>query len=474
MTSTMIKRSAAWLYAAGGALALQAAAPGREAAAVAPTRSPNIVVILADDLGYGEVGYNGQTIHRTPNIDRLAASGLRFTQHYAGSAVCAPSRCVLMTGRHTGRAQIRDNIAVDGAGREIRPALAADTVTVARRLQAAGYATACVGKWGLGDEGTTGVPWLQGFDYFYGYLHNTHGTRYYTEFIYRNADKIALRGNYGNWRKQYAPDLLLDEALRFMGENRDRPFYLYFTPNLVHGQYVEPPPDPELPPLEQPAGVELTPKERAYTAMVRRLDRDVGRLVQKIDELGLGRDTLVIFTSDNGGRGLEDRNDALFRASGGLRGGKADLYEGGLRVPMVARWTGTIAPGATEHLSGFVDFLATACDLASVPVGGPTEGISYAPLLRGRSQPKHDYLYWELAKRDEPRVVPLQAVRQGVWKLILTHPARHELFHIADDPAESRNLAEVEHDVLARLAALLDRARTNDPLFPFQPGPGFD
>jgi arylsulfatase A-like enzyme len=382
---------------------------------------------------------------------------------------------VLLTGRDTGHAQIRDNIGIDAAGREIRPALAVGTVTVARRLQAAGYATACIGKWGLGDEETTGLPWLQGFERFYGYLHNTHGTRYYTEFIHRNADKIALRGNYGNWRKQYGPDLLLDEALRFMEVSRDRPFYLHFTPNLVHGQYVDPPPDPELPPVELSPGVELTEKERAYTAMVRRLDRDVGRLVQKIDALGLGRDTLVIFTSDNGGRGLEDRNDALFRASGGLRGGKADLYEGGIRVPMIARWTGRVAPGgATAHLSGFVDFLATTCDLAGVPVGGPTEGLSYAPVFRGMPQPEHKYLYWELAKRDEPWVVPLQALRAGPWKLLRTGGSPPVLFNIADDPAETRDLATVRPEVVARLVPLLEGARTDDPLFPLKSGPGFE
>jgi arylsulfatase A len=472
----MFARISPWGRAAALSLALLPVASGGEAPSPGSTRPPNIVLILADDLGYGEVGYNGQQIHRTPNIDRLAAEGLRFTQHYAGSAVCAPSRCVLLTGRHAGQAQIRDNIGVDAEGREFRPALAAGTVTVARRLQSAGYATACIGKWGQGDEGTTGVPWLQGFDYFYGYLHNTHGTRYYTEFIHRNADKVALRGNYGNWRKQYGPDLLLDEALRFIEENRDRPFFLYFPPNLVHFQYIEPPADPDLPPVAPPPGVEFSERERAYIAMVQRLDRDVGRIVTKIDELGLGRDTLIVFTSDNGSnatRAMGGRND--FRESAGLRGGKVELYEGGIRVPMVTRWTGAIRPGSeSSHVSGHVDFLATACELASVPVGGPTEGISYAPVLRGEPQPEHRYLYWELAKRDEPWVVPLQALRAGPWKLVRTGDAPPALFNVADDPAETRDLATGWPEVVARLAALLDGARTDSPLFPLKSGPGFE
>lgn len=437
-------------------------------------RRPNIVLILADDLGYGEVGFNGQPIHRTPHLDRLAAQGLRFTQHYAGSAVCAPSRCVLLTGRHTGFAEIGDNIGIDRGGCEIRPALPAGSVTLATALRAAGYRTGCIGKWGLGDEGTTGVPWQQGFDHFFGYLHNTHGTRYYTEFIYRNHEKVALRGNYGNWRKQYGPDLLLDEALGFIEENRGRNFFLYYPFNLVHGQYVAPPAG-DLPQVVAPPGVELSEKERTYVAMAQRLDRDVGRLVEKIDALGIGRDTLIIFTSDNGGRGLGDRNDAAFRVSGGLRGGKADLYEGGIRVPTVMRWEGTVPPGdATGHVSGFVDYLATFCELAGVPLPAPTEGVSFAPLLRGAPQRAHEFLYWELAKRDEPRVVPRQALRAGPWKLVRNGDDPHELYHLGDDPAEARNLASARPDVLARLAALLANARQDHAMFPLRAGLGFD
>ena len=445
-------------------------------ATAAGERPPNIVFILADDLGYGEPGFqNRRTLHRTPNLDRLAAEGMRFTEHYAGSSVCAPSRCALMTGRHSGRGRIRDNLAVGPEGEEVRPFLLPEDTTVAALLQGAGYRTGCIGKWGLGDEGTPGVPWQQGFDQFFGYLHNTHGTRYYTEFIYRNAEKQALRGNYGRWRKQYGPDLLLAEALDFLQANRERPFFLYYPFNLVHGDYVDPPPDPDDAERVLPPGLELTPKERTYLAMVRRLDRDVGRLVARIDELGLAGRTLVIFASDNGNRGLGEANEALFDAAAGLRGGKADLYEGGIRVPMVARWPGVIEAGSTSgHVSAFWDFLPTACELAGLPVPADVDGRSYLPTLLGRSQESPDLLYWELAKRDEPWIVPRQAVRVGAWKLVRNGDDPPELYHLGEDPGESRDLARRQPETVARLSSLLETARTNAPEFPLQAGPGFD
>jgi arylsulfatase A len=455
---------------------LSAAVTVFAAAAIHSARPPNIVFILADDLGYGEPGFqNPGSLHRTPNLDRLAAEGMRLTQHYAGSAVCAPSRCTLMTGLHTGHGRIRDNLAVGPDGAELRPYLQPGDITVAALLQSAGYVTACIGKWGLGDEGTPGVPWQQGFDHFFGYLHNTHGTRYYTEFIYRNAEKQALRGNYGRWRKQYGPDLLLAEALDFLQANRERSFFLYYPFNLVHGDYVDPPPVPNEEEPELPPGLELTPKERTYLAMVRRLDRDVGRLIARIDELGLAGRTLVIFSSDNGNRGLGEKNEARFDASGGLRGGKADLYEGGIRVPMVARWPGVIEAGSTSgHVSAFWDFLPTACELAGVPRPANVDGISYLPTLLGRSQAAHPYLYWELAKRDEPWIVPRQAVRADTWKLVRNGEAPPELYDLGDDPGESRDLAGGRPEIVGQLVHLLNTARTNHPLFPLTAGAGFD
>ncbi|MGH8016718.1 MAG: arylsulfatase, partial [Opitutaceae bacterium] len=453
---------------------LPAAQPSRARATEPPPR-PNIVFILADDLGYGETGFNGARFASTPNLDRLAAEGIRFTRHYAGSAVCAPSRCTLLTGLHTGHCQIRDNVAIGADGEEFRPALQPEDVTVAGILRDAGYITGCIGKWGLGDEGTTGVPWKQGFDHFFGYLHNTHGTRYFTEFIYRNESKIALPGNYGNWRTQYGPDLCLEEAERFLEEHRDRPFFLYYAFNLVHGQYIDPPPDANLPPVETPPGVDFTDQQRTYFAMIQRLDRDVGRLVAQIDALRLTEKTLIIFASDNGSKGIGQGNDALINASGGLRGGKADLYEGGIRVPFAARWPGVIAEGAhTGHAAAFWDFPPTVCELtgASPPPG--LDGISYLPALLGRPQASHEYLYWELAKRDEPTVVPRQAVSRGRWKAVRNGDNPPELYDLDSDPAETVNLAGRHPAVLAELLALMERARVADPHFPLQAGPGFE
>ncbi|MBL9215606.1 MAG: arylsulfatase [Opitutaceae bacterium] len=440
-----------------------------------PDGSPvNVVLILADDLGYGEVGYQGQKLHRTPNLDRLSAEGIRFSQHYAGSAVCAPSRCTLLTGRHTGHARIRDNVGLGPQGEEVRPALQPGDVTVADVFRRAGYATGCFGKWGQGDEDTPGVPWLHGFDQFFGFLHNTHGTRYYTEFIYRNAEKVALRGNYGRWRKQYSPELIFNEAVRFLEQNRDRPFFLYYPFNLVHGDFIAPPAESDDPP--PPAGVTLSEKERNYLAMVRRMDRDVGRLVARIDALGLGEKTLILFASDNGAKGLGEPNDALLAASGGFRGGKADLYEGGIRVPMFARWKGAIAPGRTTDLpSAFWDFLPTVCALIGQPAPAGIDGESYLPTLLDQPQPeRRSAFYWELAKRDEPQVVPKQAVRSGPWKLLLTGDRPPELYRIDADPHETRDLAAEQPAEVARLRGLLASSRTDDPLFPLKPGPGFE
>ncbi len=451
---------------------LAAADPGSTPPVPQP---PNVVFILADDLGWGDVSYQGQQLIATPHIDRLAVEGMRFTHHYAGSAVCAPSRCTLLTGRHTGHCVIRDNLAVGPDGGEIRPALGPEAVTVADVFHQAGYVTGAIGKWGLGDEGTTGVPWQQGFDHFFGYLHNTHGTRYYTEFIYRNAEKIALRGNYGHWRNQYGPELCLQEALQFLREHRDHRFFLYYPFNLVHGFYVPPPPDPELPPLELPRGATLTSKERTYLEMIRRLDRDVGRLVAQIDALDLARETLVIFTSDNGARPFGDANDALLDSSGGLRGGKADLYEGGIRIPTIARWPGTIAPHAvTDHPSAFWDFLPTVCELVGQPVPAHVDGVSYLPALLGRPQPAHEYLYWELAKRDEPMVVPQQALQRFPWKLIQRGGEPAELYDLARDPTETTDLASRHPELVRELEHQMDAAHTDDPRFPLEAGPGFE
>lgn len=451
---------------------------------------PNIVVIMADDLGYGEVGAYGQEQIRTPALDRLAKEGTVFTQFYAGSAVCAPSRSVLMTGQHTGHTPIRDNREIMPIGQHPLPD---SSVTVAEILKEAGYRTAAMGKWGLGPPGSEGRPLNQGFDLFYGYLGQRRAHFYYPEFLFYNGERSPLPGNvvvedapvpgsgHPVERGTYSHDAIADTALAFIRRNRDRPFFLYLPFTIPHIDFMAPE-DAWEPYLDENGesifpetpfeGGHYTAQDRpnaAYAAMVSRMDRDVGRIRQLLEELGLAEDTIILFTSDNGPTFLAyDRE--FFDANGAFRGGKRDLYEGGIRVPMIAWGPGRVPAGErSDAVWAMWDLLPTAADLAGTPIAPDLadriDGISFAPALRGRfdHQQAHEHLYWEIYGSR-----PAQAVRDGRWKAART-PAFEgsiELYDLTSDPAEAHDLADFYPVVTARMDSLMSASRTESELFP--------
>ncbi len=443
----------------------------------APAQRPNLVFILADDLGYGEVGFNGQTRYATPHIDRLAREGVVFTDHYAGSTICAPSRNALMTGHHTGHATIRNNFAGGGNDGD-RVALGPADTTIAARLRAAGYTTALIGKWGLGEPGTAAAPWLKGWDFFYGFVNQAHAHNQYPEFLYRNAVVEPLPANFGHKERAFANDLFAAEAEAFLervaAAPERKPFFLFFSATTPHAD-LKCPAD-SIAAVRQAHAWAREPDAAAssvvFAAMMHRLDRDVGRLLAKLQALGLDQNTLVIFTSDNGAHSEDGKDNAFFRAGGPFRGIKRDVYEGGIRVPFAARWPGRIAPGSrTAHPAAFWDFSATALELAGLPRPAdlPAESTSYAPALLGRpdTPPRPGHLYWEISIKGQAR----QAVREGRWKLVRNGlGSAPELYDLAADPAESRDLAAQHPDVLGRLAGLLASSRTDHPDFPLTPG----
>ena len=384
----------------------------------------------------------GQEIVETPHIDRLAAEGMRFTRHYSGSSSCAPSRSVLMTGQHTGHTRVRSN----GAG----PLLPGD-VTVAERLRSAGYRTAAVGKWGIGEHDSSGAPWKQGFDLFFGYLNQRNAHHHYPPFLWRNEEKVRYPDN-PEARTHYSHDEFTREALSFIEDNRDEPFFLYVPYTLVHVD-LDVPHDSmepwigrieETEPYGEPGGQHYIYQERphaAFAGMVSRLDRDVGRIADRVDELGLAEETLIIFTSDNGPTPAGGADPDFFDGNGDLRGIKFEFYEGGIRCPMIARWPGVIEAGSeTDHLSAHWDFLPTATELAGVEPPESIDGISFLPTLRDRpdEQAAHDHLYWEWPSRGD-----WQVVRRGNWKAHLRNTKRPPEKRRLKNPAtENRGLKE--------------------------------
>jgi len=439
-----------------------------------PTRArPNIIFILADDLGYGDVGCYGQMRIKTPRIDRLATEGIRFTQAYAGSTVCAPSRCVLMTGLHTGHCRVRGN----GGATPVSQALRPEDMTVARVLKQAGYTTALVGKWGLGNVGPAevGLPLRQGFDYFFGYLNQTHAHNYYPTFLWRNEDKVPLRNvvpderptgaGVATTRLDYSPDLMTDEALAFIRRSKDRPFFLYFSPTLPHANNEARNRGMEVPDLGEYAAMDWPDPQKGHAAMVTRLDSYVGRIMDLLKELGLDDRTIVFFTSDNGPH-KEGGNDPNFNDSNGpLRGIKRDLYDGGVRVPFVARWPGVIRAGqVSDQLVWFADVLPTAADLAAAQTPIQVDGTSIVPALKGQAQDvlRQRTLYWEFHEGGFKR-----AVRQGDWKLISLGAGKAlELYDLSKDIGETTDVASQNPDVVKRLEAIMKASRTDTPDWP--------
>jgi arylsulfatase A-like enzyme len=434
---------------------------------------PNLVFILADDLGYGDLGCYGQKLIQTPHVDRMAAGGIRFTQFYAGSTVCAPSRCVLMTGLHTGHCQIRGNAKND---------LVPEAVTVAEVLKGAGYATALIGKWGLGNTTeSAGHPNRQGFDYFFGYLDQRHAHNHFPAFLWRDGQRVDLPNEcvstgaegsgYATKRVAYAGDLFAREALAFVEKNRDRPFFLYLslvvphannerTNKLGDGNEV-----PDHAPYEERA---WPPQNKGLAAMITRMDGDVGRLLGKLAELGIDRRTLVLFSSDNGPHHEGGQDMAIFDSNGPLRGIKRDLTDGGIRVPMLGWWPGTIAPGTvSNHVGYFGDLFATAAELAGVPAPAGLDSISFLPALRGAAgQRRHDYLYWEFHEGGSSQAVLID----GRWKGIRLRrrDAPLALYDLANDIGESRDVAANEPAVCQRIEAVLAAARRDSPDWPLR------
>jgi arylsulfatase A-like enzyme len=427
------------------------AAAAAPIAAAQTLRRPNIVWIMADDMGWGDPGCYGQQHIQTPNIDRLAAQGMRFTSAYAGSAVCAPSRSCLMTGQHSGHTRVRWNHSVR-TGQRV-PLLPED-VTVAELLRQAGYTTGIFGKWGLGEPDTTGVPNRQGFDDWFGFLNQDHAVDYYTDHLWRNEKKELLPGNQNGAKGEYTTDLFTREALRFLRVNRGNPFFLYLT-------YTAPHADLQVPSQGIYQDKPWSEADKNYAAMVTHMDRGIGQVLELLSRLGLASNTLVFFTSDNGAghkAGLP-----LFRATGPFRGAKGDVYEGGLRVPMIARWPGRTAPGAvSDYPWAFWDLLPTAAELARAQAPAGIDGVSIVPVLLGKPAPPRDYLYWESHQKGFH-----QAVRADNWKGVrhgLAGPL--ELYDLAADIAEKNDVAAAHPDVVARLTAILNNARTGNPDYP--------
>lgn len=470
----IVRRSILSLFGAI-ALILCAALPGPGGAAAA--RRPNVIFILADDLGYGDLGVYGQQLIRTPNLDRMAAEGMRFTQFYAGATVCAPSRAVLMTGRHMGHVRVRGN-----AGRT-NPAiqfLPREERTVAEVFREAGYRTALFGKWGLGEIGSDGHPNRKGFDEFFGFLNQTHAHNYYPSFLIHNGARFPLRNvpeaedpeigsGYAKEKRDYAPDVIFERALAWVEQHRAAPFFLYLASTLPHanneaargrgdGQEVpdygiykdRPWPDPD----------------KGQAAMITRLDAQVGVLFAKLKALGLDRDTLVIFTSDNGPHAEGRNNQALFRPAGPLRGMKRALYEGGVRVPFIVRWPGRIRAGAvSDHIGYFGDWMATVSELTGRPLSAGLDSISFLPALTGRKagQRQHKYLYFEFYEQGGR-----QSVRFGRWKAI-REPMRTgpvQLYDLSSDLGETKDVAAANPAIVRQAIAWLDEAHVDDPAWP--------
>jgi len=451
---------------------------------------PNIIFILVDDLGYGDLGFLGQQYIETPAIDRLAANGMFFTNFYSGATVCAPSRSAFMTGLHTGHTPIRGNTEVQPEGQRPMP----DSVmTVSKLMQKAGYVTGAFGKWGLGFPGSEGDPVNQGFDQFFGYNCQRYAHRYYPNYLWDNFEKVDLPGNDWTTKGDFAPDVIQERTLKFIEKNQDKPFFLFMPIVMPHAELAAP--DDEIlakyktkfpnetayvakskgadygPEMAIPAYQSQPYPHATFAAMVARIDRYVAEVVEKLDELGLSENTSIIFASDNGAHQEGGADPDFFDSNGVFRGYKRDLYEGGIRTPMIAYWPGKIKAGSeSDQTFAFWDLLPTFAELAGIKPEKETDGISFLPTLLGNAQQKiHDYLYWEFHEQGGK-----QAIRQGNWKGIklqvfgADEPIL-ELYDLSKDPSESTNLASQNPEKMQELAQLMDEARTSNSQFPLYP-----
>ncbi len=469
------------VYAGLAALPVLSCAPEK------PVEKPNIIFILADDLGYGDLSCYGQEKFSTPNIDRLAQQGKLFTQHYAGCSVSAPSRSSVITGLNTGHTPIRGNKEMGGEGQYPIPA---STSQIFKFLQANGYVTGCFGKWGLGAPSTEGAPEVQGVDEFFGYNCQRLAHNYYPDHLWHNAERIVLEGNQGRGEEQYAPYLIHDKALDFIDINKDRPFFLWYTTTIPHAELRLP--EEEIAPLrglpqfepEVPyEGIDEGPQYKtggygsqetphaAFAAMVTLLDKQVGEISAKLDELGIAENTILVFASDNGPHKEGGADPEFFNSNGPLRGVKRDLYEGGIRVPLIVRWPGHVEAGTTsDHISAFWDFLPTVADVIGVELDFPTDGISMLPELTGEGvQQEHDQLYWEFHEGGG-RV----AIRRGDWKAVvynITHGGKMQLYNLAVDPGEEHDLAAEHPEMIEEFRGLFRASRVPSDIFNFKHKP---
>ncbi len=442
--------------------------------AVAADR-PNIVWIMADDLGYGDLGCYGQKVITTPNLDRMASEGLRFTHYYAGATVCAPSRSVLMTGLHHGHTRVRGNA---GQANPAAQALKPGDVTVAGVLQKAGYKTALIGKWGLGNVGAaeSGLPRKHGFDEFYGYLSQHHAHNHFPDYLRRNETKEPLSNvivpvgedgaGYATDAVHFADDLFAEESLKFVDENRDRPFFLYWSPVIPHANNERARllgDGAQVPDYGPYADKDWPNQDKGQAAMITRLDSYVGRMLEQLQKLGLAEKTLVIFTSDNGPHNESKHDLSRFQPSGPFTGIKRSLTDGGIRVPFIAWWPGKVKPGVTDHVGYFPDFLPTAAELAGAPAPAQTDGLSLVPLLAGRPQEQktHEFLYWEFHEGGFKQA----ALYQGRWKGLRSGgpDAPVKLFDQKNDVAEVNDVAAAHPEIAAKIGAYLKTARSELP-----------
>lgn len=438
-----------------GQSAAAAAAAGSVLAAEAPRERPNIIVMLADDLGYGDVGCFGQRIIKTPWVDRLAQQGIRFTQCYAASTVCAPSRSCTVTGQHSGHTRVRGNDYVP-----LRP----EDPSIGRMMQDAGYRTAIIGKWGLGEPGTTGIPTRQGFDEFFGYLNQVHAHNSFATELWRNEQIVTLEANRDGKQGAYSNDLFLQESLAFVERNRRRPFFLLWWHTIPHAFPAQR--QIEVPEIEPIYRDQSWPDiEKRFASVVTRMDRHLGIMMQRLNKLGLTRNTIILFTSDNGPQAVPPHDPTFFKSSGSLRGIKRDLYEGGICVPTVLRWPGRAPAGTVcDEPWAHYDMMATLADIVGKPVPRGTDGVSVLPLWQGRKAAPHPPFYWEFHEGGFH-----QAVRMGDWKGVrhgLTKPL--ELYDLRNDRAETRNVAARHPEVVARMEAFLKTARTESKEFPIK------
>ena len=446
-------------------------------------QTPNVIFILADDLGYGDLSCYGQQKFLTPNIDRLASEGKLFTQHYAGTSVSAPSRCSFITGLHTGHTQIRGNKELPQEGQY---PIAEGTNHLFRFFKDNGYSTGVFGKWGLGAPSTEGAPENQQVDEFYGYNCQRMAHNYYPRYLWHNGEKVILEGNTGKNEGEYAPYLIHAKALDFIRRNESTPFFIWYTTTIPHAELRLPEAEMEsltgnllLQPEKSYEGCDDGPEYKtggygsqaqahtAFASMITLLDRQVGEISDLLDSLGIADNTILVFTSDNGPHREGGADPEFFNSNGGLRGFKRDVYEGGIRVPFIIRWPGHIEAGVTDHISAFWDFFPTVADILGKGEIPGTDGISYLPTLTGNGvQQEHEYMYWEFHE-DGGR----QAVRKGDWKAVRNNVVRDgdiELYNLRDDISETRNLAGDYPDKVMEFESIMKSARTESDLFKFR------